>query len=151
MNHGDSTRSPLSPEGQRRKEAILATAEQALAGRVRAARTRRSLAALTIVALAAAAALRLVPGSPTPRATIVARPADPPPAQTPLPSATVAIERLDDDSLQAELAALGFEVGLIEVNGDVRLVDAQGRTFDRGAVIRRPHERPTPTRERSSG
>jgi hypothetical protein len=129
----------LSPEGRRRKDEILLRAEQALAGRVRAARGRRSLTALATLALFAI-------GGAWALARFAARPAESDSAIAGEPSrseegATEAVvARLDDAALEAELAALGYELAVIEIDGQTELFTPDGRRFDRSVIGRRSAE-----------
>jgi hypothetical protein len=129
----------LSPEGLRRKDEILVRAEQALAGRVRAARGRRSLTALATLALFAIggawALARFAARPPQSDQTIAIEP-----SRMQGDSARTAVVRLDDAALAAELAALGYELAVVEIDGQTELFTPDGQRFDRSAIGRKSAE-----------
>lgn len=118
----------LSAAGSQRKDAILAVAEQALAGRVRTARSRQALIALAAIVIVVGAATPFIGGPPRPES------AGGHVAGT-QPSVPV-LDRIDDEELLNELAALGHEVGLIRVGNRSELVTADGRPIDRRTIVR---------------
>ncbi|MBL9121755.1 MAG: hypothetical protein JNL80_17760 [Phycisphaerae bacterium] len=121
---------PLSVQGERRRQAILATAEQALTGRVRARRSRRSLASFCLlIGCAVVMTLALTPtenegptGSETGRSVAS------------VPEGLPPVERLTDDAMLAALAALGIDAGMIELDGEQRLVTPEGTPLDIAAL-----------------
>ncbi len=135
MQPSNEQGTPLSPEGRRRKDAILLRAEQALAGRVRVRRGRRALAALASLALFAIAgawalgrfAARPVAGD---RAIAGESSRSEEGAERPV------VVRLDDAALEAELAALGYELAVVEIDGQPELFTHEGRRFDRSGIGR---------------
>lgn len=121
---------PLSPQGTHRKQAILATAEQALVGRVRARRSRRSLASFALLIGCAALMPLAFPrpeiGAPKPLAQGG-------PLQT-APHGPQPVERLDDDAMLAALAAIGVDAGMIDIDGEQKLVTPEGKPLDIAAL-----------------
>jgi hypothetical protein len=118
----------LSAAGSQRKVAILAVAEQALAGRVRTARSRQALIALAAIAIAVGVAtpfIRTPPGpDPAGGQFVGAKPSVP------------TLDRIDDEELLNELAALGHDVGLVRVGNRSELVTSDGRPIDRRTIVR---------------
>jgi hypothetical protein len=130
----------LSPEGQRRKNEILRRAEQALNGRVRAARGRRSLTALATLALFAiggAWALGRFAARPMAGDRAIAGES----SRSEDGAERSVVVRLDDTALAAELASLGYELAVIEIDGQTELFTQDGRRFDRSVIGRTPAER----------
>ena len=141
MTH-DSEQQRLSPEGDRRREAILHEVSGRLPGiaRRRRAKRRAVAGALAVLLLAGAAVVWMIPTVQSPTATqqiaeikpaveseplidyavVVSAPADP---SVYVRTETESINAMviSDDELLRELAAIGRPAGLIRMNGQVRL------------------------------
>lgn len=127
----EHTHEPLSSQGLLRRQAILAVAQQALTGRRRAKRARRSIGALALLAVGAAGIVALLPRqAPRKGESLAGRSA----AEHGTDRSTP-IERLDDDAMLAALASLGVDAGLIEVDGEQRVVTRDGQRLS----LREPH------------
>jgi hypothetical protein len=143
MQHTDSMRSELSPDGVRRKSVILTNAQQALSGRVRVRIARRSLVALALLAASSALVVPFAPRPSRSRPTPLVHHQPTPPARE--RPTTFTVERLDDSEMLATLAALGVDAGLIEIDGQQTLVARDGtkldlQSFERRSEGERRHE-----------
>jgi len=142
MTH-DSEQQRLSPEGERRREAILHEVSGRLPGIARRRRARRRAVAgalAVLLLLAGAAVVWMIPTVQSPTAApqiaeikpaveseplidyavVVSAPADP---SVYVRTETESINAMviSDDELLRELAAIGRPAGLIRMNGQVRL------------------------------
>lgn len=148
----------LSPEGQRRREAILTMAEGALRTRVRRRRLRRAVAATGGVAVVVASAVLLRAGGNDERPQPAERSGEPPrivqEVSAPAAAATTtravladlrlpySFEVIDDEEFARELESVG--AGLIQIgSAPPRLVAADGSPFSLSGT-REPRNRPGP-------
>lgn len=132
---------PLSADGARRRDAILTHAQQALAGRVRTRWARRTRGVLAMLAGVIGLLVYVVPQPVTLQPREVVRVERP--AAMSEPAAPIEIERLDDNAMLSALAALGVDAGLVEIDGEQRLVARDGSPLEL-ARPRREGERGVP-------